>query len=123
MTEIYGPESSGKTTFAKRLTIQLLAHGISPFSFELDNYFVDRDQTPLDEDGEYDFESLQALDLKQLAHDLKHLIAGESIQMPNFNFVTGQREIGEVAQLDVALERVVRFFLLGSKQRSRQSQR
>jgi uridine kinase len=97
---IAGPSSSGKTTFAKRLSVQLLAHGIAPFSFEMDNYFVERDKTPVDENGEYDFESLQALDLKQLAHDLKHLIAGESIQMPNFNFVTGQREIGEVAQLD-----------------------
>jgi uridine kinase len=97
---IAGPSSSGKTTFAKRLSIQLLAHGIAPFPFEMDNYFVERDRTPVDEKGEYDFESLQALDLEQLAHDLKHLIAGESIQMPHFNFVTGQREMGEVAQLD-----------------------
>ena len=64
------------------------------------NYFVERDKTPVDENGEYDFESLHALDLKQLAHDLKHLIAGESIQMPRFNFVTGQREMGEVVQLE-----------------------
>jgi uridine kinase len=97
---IAGPSSSGKTTFAKRLSVQLLAHGIAPFSFEMDNYFVERDKTPVDENGEYDFESLHALDLKQLAHDLKHLIAGESIQMPRFNFVTGQREMGEVAQLE-----------------------
>jgi len=97
---IAGPSSSGKTTFAKRLTIQLLAHGISPFSFELDNYFVDRDQTPLDEDGEYNFECPDALDRKLLAHDLKHLIAGKSIQMPRFNFINGRRELGEVVQLD-----------------------
>ena len=97
---IAGPSSSGKTTFAKRLTVQLLAHGISPFSFELDNYFVNRELTPLDENGQYDFESLQALDLQQLAHDLKHLIAGVSIQMPRFNFVAGKRELGEVVQLD-----------------------
>lgn len=97
---IAGPSSSGKTTFSKRLTIQLLAHGISPFPFEMDNYFVERDKTPVDEKGEYDFESLHALDLQQLANDLKHLIAGDSIQMPRFNFVTGQREMGEVAQLD-----------------------
>jgi uridine kinase len=97
---IAGPSSSGKTTFAKRLSVQLLAHGISPFSFELDNYFVERDKTPVDENGEYDFESLHALDLEQLAHDLKHLIAGESIQMPHFNFVSGQRELGEVVQLE-----------------------
>jgi uridine kinase len=66
----------------------------------MDNYFVERDKTPVDENGEYDFESLHALDLKQLTHDLKHLIAGESIQMPRFNFVTGQREMGEVVQLE-----------------------
>jgi uridine kinase len=65
----------------------------------MDNYFVDRHETPLDENGQYDFESLQALDLEQLAHDLKHLITGQSIQMPRFNFVTGQRELGEVVQL------------------------
>jgi uridine kinase len=97
---IAGPSSSGKTTFAKRLTIQLLAHGISPFSFAMDNYFVDREQTPRDESGEYDFEALDALDHKLLAHDLKHLIAGESIQMPRYNFLTGQREMGVNVQLD-----------------------
>ncbi len=97
---IAGPSASGKTTFAKRLTVQLLAHGIAPFSFGMDNYFVDRHETPLDENGQYDFESLQALDLEQLAHDLKHLITGQSIQMPRFNFVTGQRELGEVVQLE-----------------------
>ena len=96
---IAGPSSSGKTTFAKRLTIQLLAHGIAPFSFAMDNYFIEREQTPRDENGQYDFESLQALDHKLLAHDLKHLIAGESIQMPSYNFLTGQRELGEIAQL------------------------
>jgi uridine kinase len=96
---IAGPSSSGKTTFAKRLTIQLIAHGITPFSFEMDNYFVDRDQTPRDERGDYDFESLEALDHKLIAHDLKQLISGKSIQMPRFNFLTGQRELGEVVQL------------------------
>jgi uridine kinase len=97
---IAGPSASGKTTFAKRLTIQLLAHGISPFSFEMDNYFVDRHETPIDENGQFDFESLDALDLEQLTHDLKHLIAGQSIQLPRFNFITGQREMGEVVQLE-----------------------
>jgi uridine kinase len=97
---IAGPSSSGKTTFAKRLTIQLLAHGISPFSFGMDNYFVDRQNTPRDENGEYDFESLQALDLSLLAHDLQHLIAGQNIQMPKYNFITGERELGEVVQLE-----------------------
>lgn len=97
---IAGPSSSGKTTFTKRLTIQLLAHGISPFSFEMDNYFIDRDKTPLDENGQYDFESLQALDHQLLVHDLTHLIKGDSIQMPRYNFVTGRRELGEVVQLE-----------------------
>ncbi len=97
---VAGPSSSGKTTFAKRLSIQLLAHGISPFSFEMDNYFVERDQTPLDEAGEYDFESPHALDLPLLSHHLKHLIDGKNIQMPRYNFVTGQRELGEVVQLE-----------------------
>ncbi|UCE00367.1 MAG: nucleoside kinase [Chloroflexota bacterium] len=97
---IAGPSASGKTTFAKRLTIQLLAHGISPFSFEMDNYFVNRSDTPRDENGDFDFESLNALDLQQLTHDLKHLVAGRSIQMPRFNFVTGQRELGQVVQLE-----------------------
>lgn len=97
---IAGPSSSGKSTFAKRLTIQLLAHGISPFSFEMDNYFVDREHTPLDERGDYDFESLDALDHQQLAHDLKHLIAGQSVQMPRFNFRTGRRELGDIVQVE-----------------------
>ena len=97
---IAGPSSSGKTTFAKRLTIQLLAHGISPFSFEMDNYFVERHLTPRDDNGEFDFESLDALDLPLLAHDLKHLITGKNIQMPKYNFVTGQRELGEIVQLE-----------------------
>lgn len=97
---IAGPSSSGKTTFAKRLTIQLLAHGISPFSFEMDNYFVERNLTPLDENGELDFESLHALDLPLLADNLQQLIAGQNIQMPHYNFITGERELGEVVQLE-----------------------
>jgi uridine kinase len=96
---IAGPSSSGKTTFAKRLTIQLLAHGISPFPFEMDNYFVDREQTPRDESGQYDFESLAALDRERIVHDLQHLIAGDSVQLPRYNFLTGRREIGDVVQL------------------------
>ncbi len=96
---IAGPSSSGKTTFAKRLTIQLLAHGISPFPFEMDNYFVDREATPRGEDGQYDFESLGALDRRLLVHDLQHLIAGESVQLPHYNFITGRRELGDVVQL------------------------
>ena len=96
---IAGPSSSGKTTFAKRLTIQLLAHGIEPFPFEMDNYFVDREKTPHDEHGNFDFESLQALDRALMVRDLKRLIAGESVQLPRYNFITGQREVGDVVQL------------------------
>lgn len=95
---IAGPSSSGKTTFAKRLTIQLLAHGIAPFPFEMDNYFVNRELTPRDEQGQYDFESLKALDRPQMVQDLKKLIAGESVQLPHFNFVLGCRESGDLVQ-------------------------
>ncbi len=96
---IAGPSSSGKTTFSKRLSVQLLTHGISPFPLEMDNYFVDRDKTPRDEDGNLDYESLYALDLERLGHDLKALIAGERVQLPHYNFLTGCQEEGEEAQI------------------------
>ena len=96
---IAGPSSSGKTTFSRRLTIQLLALGISPYPLELDNYFLDRDQTPLGEDGQPDFEALEAVDLKLLAEHLDKLIAGEKVQLPRYNFKTGKREVGEHLQL------------------------
>jgi uridine kinase len=96
---IAGPSSSGKTTFSRRLTIQLLALGISPYPLELDNYFLDRDQTPLGEDGQPDFEALEAVDLQLLAEHLDKLIAGEKIQLPRYNFKTGKREAGEHLQL------------------------
>ena len=83
---VAGPSSSGKTTFSKRLTVQLLAQGISPFPLELDNYFLDREHTPKDEKGAYEFESLGALDTARLQADLQQLIAGEEIQLPRFNF-------------------------------------
>src|SRR5690606_28853326 len=67
---IAGPSSSGKTTFSKRLAIQLMTHGLQPFTLEMDNYFVERTQTPLDENGEYDFESIQALDIESLNKNL-----------------------------------------------------
>ena len=79
---VAGPSSSGKTTFSKRLTVQLLAQGISPFPLELDNYFLDREHTPKDEKGAYEFESLGALDTARLQADLQQLIAGEEIQLP-----------------------------------------
>ncbi len=96
---IAGPSSSGKTTFSKRLTVQLLANGFSPFPVEMDNYFVDREDTPKDKSGKYDFEALGAMDTKKLASDLKRLIAGEEIQMPLYNFREGKSQPGQVVKL------------------------
>ena len=96
---IAGPSSSGKTTFSRRLMVQLLALGISPYPLELDNYFLDRDQTPLGQDGQPDFEALEALDLQLLGEHLDKLIAGEKVQLPRYNFKTGKREAGEHLQL------------------------
>lgn len=96
---IAGPTSSGKTTFSRRLTIQLLAAGVSPYTLELDNYFVARSKTPLGEDGKPDFEALTALDLKRLAGDLEALLSGRSVRIPRYNFESGQSEAGEHLQL------------------------
>ena len=96
---IAGPSSSGKTTFSKRLSIQLLARGLSPYPIGLDHFFVDREKTPKDEDGEYDYESLYALDLKRLNHDLQRLIDGECVQLPRYDFLHGRQEEGEKVQL------------------------
>jgi len=96
---IAGPSASGKTTFSKRLSVQLLAHGIRPFPLALDNYFVDRDKTPLDEQGKYDFETLGALDVPLFNQHLLALMRGEAAQIPHFNFKTGRREQGETRQL------------------------
>ncbi|HJS28259.1 MAG TPA: nucleoside kinase [Anaerolineales bacterium] len=97
---IAGPTSSGKTTFSKRLSVQLLTHGISPFPLEMDNYFVDRESTPKDEHGEYDFESIYSLDRVRLSRDLGRIIAGERVRLPRYNFKTGLSEAGEEVQLD-----------------------
>jgi uridine kinase len=96
---IAGPSSSGKTTFSRRLAIQLLALGLSPFALELDNFFLDREKTPLGEDGQFNFEALEALDLDRLGKDLSCLIAGEAVQLPRYNFIDGKREVGETIQL------------------------
>jgi uridine kinase len=96
---IAGPSSSGKTTFSKRLTVQLLSQGISPFPLEMDNYFVDREKTPRDENGQFDFEALEALDIQQLAADLQSLSSGEAVQLPHYNFKAGQQEVGDIVQL------------------------
>jgi uridine kinase len=96
---IAGPSSSGKTTFSKRLSVQLLARGLSPYPIGLDNFFVDRVRTPRDEHGELDYESIHAIDLDRLNHDLKHLIDGQSVSLPKYNFKTGVQEQGDVVQL------------------------
>ena len=96
---IAGPSSSGKTTFSKRLAVQLLAQGLSPFALEMDNYFVDRDKTPLDEDGKRDYESMGALNTVVMQDHLKRLLAGEEVQLLHYNFKTGMSEPGEVMDL------------------------
>ena len=96
---IAGPSSSGKTTFSKRLSIQLLTQGISPFALEMDHYFIDRDKTPLDEFGNFDFESIDALDRDRLNSDIKALIAGEKVQLPRYDFLTGLSVPGDIVQL------------------------
>ena len=89
---ISGPSSSGKTTFSKRLSVQLMANGLFPYPISLDNYFVNRKETPLDANGEYDFESLYALDLPLFNAQMKALLEGEEIELPTYNFTTGMRE-------------------------------
>lgn len=96
---IAGPSSSGKTTFSKRLGIQLLARGITPFALEMDNFFIDREKTPLTPEGEKDFESLRALDLKRLNKDLRALLTGKKVQLPRYDFLSGLSVDGETAQL------------------------
>lgn len=97
---IAGPSSSGKTTFAKRLGIQLRLNGLKPVTISVDNYFVDRKDTPLDENGKYNFECLEAIDLKLFNHDLIELLKGNEILMPTFNFKTGYKEYtGETMKL------------------------
>lgn len=89
---IAGPSSSGKTTFSYRLSTQLMAQGLRPHPIGLDNYYFDRDQTPKDQDGNYDFECLEALDVEQFNEDMKRLFFGERVEIPTFNFKTGKRE-------------------------------
>ena len=88
---ISGPSSSGKTTFCKRLQVQLATNLLHPIGISLDDYFLNREDTPKDEEGEYDFESLYALDLPYFNNDLKRLLAGEEIDLPTFHFETGKR--------------------------------
>lgn len=96
---IAGPSSSGKTTFARRLGVQLLANGIHPVALGLDNWFIDREHTPVDETGQHDFEALQAIDLELFNRQLNQLMAGETVTLPHYNFHTGQREPGETLRI------------------------
>ncbi|HEY5268710.1 MAG TPA: nucleoside kinase, partial [Anaerolineales bacterium] len=96
---ISGPSSSGKTTFSRRLAIQMLALGLLPLALELDSYFVDREKTPLDAAGNFNFEALEALNLPQLGVDLTRLVAGESVQLPHYDFKAGQQVPGEMVRL------------------------
>ena len=89
---IAGPSSSGKTTFAQRLGIQLKLNGIKPLTISVDNYFVEREQTPKDENGQYDFERLDSIDLKLFNEHLTKLLKGEEVEFPTFNFKTGHKE-------------------------------
>ena len=96
-----GPSSSGKTSTSHRLCLELLAHGKQPVALSLDNWYVDGSLTPLKEDGEKDYESVYAIDLKQLEEDLNALIAGKEIALPTFNFAEEKREyLGETLQLE-----------------------
>lgn len=89
---IAGPSSSGKTTFSHRLSIQLRTYGMRPHTIGLDNYYLNHDRTPLDEDGNPDYECLEALDVEQFNQDMAELLAGKSVELPTFNFKTGKRE-------------------------------
>ena len=89
---IAGPSSSGKTTFAHRLSIQLMALGLRPHPLSLDNYYKNRDEAPRDEDGNFDFECLEALDVELFNKDMSALLRGETVELPTFNFKSGKRE-------------------------------
>lgn len=89
---IAGPSSSGKTTFSHRLSVQLMAHGLKPHPIASDNYFVERENTPKDEDGNYNFECLDAMDVELFNDQMTRLLAGEEVSLPTFNFMTGHKE-------------------------------
>ncbi len=89
---IAGPSSSGKTTFSHRLSTQLRTHGLNPHPIAVDDYFVNREKTPRDENGDYNFECLEAIDVEQFNNDMLDLLAGKTVEMPRFNFKNGQRE-------------------------------
>lgn len=97
---IAGPSASGKTTFSKRLMVQLAVNGLKPVMISLDDYFVDREKTPLDSNGEYDFEAIEAIDVEFFNRQLLQLLNGETVELPRFNFTLGHREpSGKLLQL------------------------
>ncbi len=97
---VAGPSSSGKTSFSYRLSIQLMAMGLKPHPISVDNYFVNRADSPRDEEGNYNYEALECLDIKQFNEDMTRLLSGEQVEMPQYNFVTGMREYkGDVLSL------------------------
>ncbi len=89
---IAGPSSSGKTTFSHRLSVQLAAHGLKPHPIAVDNYFVNREDTPVDENGKYNFECLEAIDVELFNRDMNALLRGEQVEIPRYNFRVGKRE-------------------------------
>ena len=103
---IAGPSSSGKTTFSRRLSIQLIAHGLKPHPISVDNYFRPRCETPRDKNGEYDFECLEALDVELFNQDMNRLLKGEAVQLPTYNFISGEREYRE-APLSIGADDVL----------------
>ncbi len=96
---VSGPSSSGKTTFSRRLAVQLLALGLSPFALELDHYFTERDRTPRDAAGRPDYETIEALKLAQLGDHLQRLLDGDQVPLPRYSFTEGRQEPGDVVRL------------------------
>lgn len=96
---IAGPSSSGKTTLARRLAVQLLANGVEPVALGLDDWFVDRERTPMDAEGEHDFEALEAIDLALFNDQLNQLMSGRPVRLPRFNFHSGRQEPGETLRI------------------------
>src|SRR5690606_6917096 len=92
MILIAGPSSSGKTTFAQRLRVQLMVNNLHPVPISMDNYFLNRDQIPLDENGQQDLESIDVIDLELFNEQMTRLIQGQEVEIPHYNFLTGRRE-------------------------------
>ena len=103
---IAGPSSSGKTTFSKRLCVQLMACGLKPKLISLDDYFVDRTRTPIDENGEYDYESIYSLDLDLFHQHLKQLLNGEEVELPRYDFPTGKSVKSGIRQSTCTFHRI-----------------